>query len=266
MALLADKVAIITGAGHRQGIGAAIARAFAGAGAAVALTDLPAQAAELQALADELDAGPGRAVPVTLDVTDAVQIRAAVERVSERFGRVDILVNNAGIGSGAPGFLEQTASDFERTFAVNVLGMVQCAQAVLPQMRARRDGVIINIASVCGLRAVPAIPASYTGSKFAVVGISKAIALEFGGDNIRCNAICPGSVDTQMRRQALELLAAAEGLSREQAEAAENATIALGRPARPAEIAALALFLASPQAAYINGAAIPVDGGMNAGL
>jgi NAD(P)-dependent dehydrogenase (short-subunit alcohol dehydrogenase family) len=127
-------------------------------------------------------------------------------------------------------------------------------------------GVIVNVASLCGLRALPAIPPSYTASKFAVVGLTKAMALEFGSDNIRVNAVCPGSVDTQMRANAMELLAKEEGISPAEAEAAENAMISLGRPSSPSEVAAVVAFLCSDESKYLTGAAIPVDGGMTGGF
>jgi len=133
-------------------------------------------------------------------------------------------------------------------------------------MQEANEGVIVNVASLCGLRNIPPTPPCYTASKFAAIGMTKAIAQEFGPDNIRCNAVCPGSVDTQMRAVSMDLIAQQEGITMAEAEDAENATISLGRPADPAEIAAVVAFLCSPAAGYMTGAAIPVDGGMNFGL
>jgi 3-oxoacyl-[acyl-carrier protein] reductase len=241
------KVAIVTGAGHPRGIGAAIASRLSDDGVTVVTTDI--QGGDEQ-----------------VDVTDPEQINACVEKVIDRHGKIDILVNNAGVGVGSSQFLEQTAADFDLTFGVNVRGMMQFSQAVIPHMQKAKEGVIVNVASLCGLRNIPPTPPCYTASKFAAIGMTKAIAQEFGADNIRCNAICPGSVDTQMRAVAMDLIAKQEGITMVEAEDAENATISLGRPAAPAEVAAVVTFLCSPAATYLTGAAIPVDGGMNFGL
>jgi len=241
------KVAIVTGAGHARGIGAAIASRLSDDGVTVVTTDIQG--------GDE-----------HVDVTDAEQISACVRKVIDQHGKIDILVNNAGVGVGSSQFLEQTAADFELTFGVNVRGMMQFSQAVIPHMQVANEGVIVNIASLCGLRNIPPTPPCYTASKFAAIGMTKAIAQEFGPDNIRCNAVCPGSVDTQMRAVSMDLIAQQEGITIAEAEDAENATISLGRPADPAEIAAVVAFLCSPAGGYLTGAAIPVDGGMNFGL
>jgi 3-oxoacyl-[acyl-carrier protein] reductase len=232
---MTKKVAIVTGAAHPRGIGAAIAQRLRLNGVTVVTTDLS-------------DAD------MDVDVTNPAQIDRCVDSVIAEHGRIDILVNNAGVGVGSANFLEQ------------MKGMVRFSQSVIPYMQSQGGGIIVNIASLCGLRAIPAIPPAYTASKFAVVGLTKAMALEFGPDNIRVNAVCPGSVDTQMRTNVMELLAEEEGISVEEAEAAENATIALGRPSSPEEIAAVVAFMCSDDARYLSGAAIPVDGGMTGGF
>jgi 3-oxoacyl-[acyl-carrier protein] reductase len=241
------KVAIVTGAGHPRGIGAAIASRLSGDGVIVITTDIE---------------GGNEQV----DVTDPEQIDACVTKVISQYGKIDILVNNAGVGVGSASFLEQTSKDFDLSFDVNVRGMMLFSQAVIPHMQTASGGVIVNVASLCGLKAIPAMPPVYTSSKFAAVGMTKAIAQEFGPDNIRCNAVCPGSVDTQMRANAIDLLAREEGISVAEAERAENASITLGRPAQPEEVASLVTYLCSPAAAYLTGAAIPVDGGMYIGM
>jgi 3-oxoacyl-[acyl-carrier protein] reductase len=244
---MTEKVAIVTGAAHPRGIGAAIADQLRAVNVTVVTTDLSG-------------------ADMDVDVTDGSQIDRCIESVVAKHGQVDILVNNAGVGVGSANFLEQKAEELDLTFAVNVKGMVRFSQSVIPQMQTMGGGIIVNVASLCGLRAIPAIPPAYTASKFAVVGLTKAMALEFGPDNIRVNAVCPGSVDTQMRENVMELLAEEEGISVEEAEAAENATISLGRPSSPAEIAAVVAFLCSDEAQYLTGAAIPVDGGMTGGF
>lgn len=244
---MTEKVAIVTGAAHPRGIGAAIADQLRAVNVTVVTTDLSG-------------------ADMDVDVTDGAQIDRCIEFVVAKHGQVDILVNNAGVGVGSANFLEQKAEELDLTFAVNVKGMIRFSQSVIPQMQTIGGGIIVNVASLCGLRAIPAIPPAYTASKFAVVGLTKAMALEFGSDNIRVNAVCPGSVDTQMRENVMELLAEEEGISVEEAEAAENATISLGRPSSPAEIAAVVAFLCSDEAQYLTGAAIPVDGGMMGGF
>lgn len=244
---MAEKIAIVTGAAHPRGIGAAIANHLRDMNVTVITTDL---------------SGADRDV----DVTDGTQIDSCVRSVIDQYGQIDILVNNAGVGVGSANFLEQKAEEIDLTFSVNVKGMVRFSQSVIPYMQNAGSGVIVNVASLCGLRALPAIPPAYTASKFAVVGLTKAMALEFGAENIRVNAVCPGSVDTQMRASAMELLAKDEGISLEEAEAAENTAISLGRPSSPSEVAAVVAFLCSDDAQYLTGAAIPVDGGMTGGF
>lgn len=264
--MLSNQTAIVTGAGHPEGIGAAIARELASYGANVVVTDLQSSQENLDALAAEIETNGRSAVAICVDVTQAEQIQACVASTLDRYGSIDILANNAGVGVGSSNFLEQTETDFNLTFSVNVLGMMQFAQAVIPTMQVQQSGAIINTASLCGLRNIPPTPPCYTASKFAVIGITKAIAQEFGPDNIRCNAVCPGSIDTQMRSTMMSMIAKEQGMTLEQAEAEENATISLGRPAKPQEVATVVAFLAGTQATYLTGAAIPVDGGMTFGL
>ena len=241
------KVAIVTGAGHPDGIGAASARALRDQGYEVITFDLE---------------GADHAV----DVTDAQQVAKAIQAVAADFGHLDALLNNAGVRLGSANLLAQTSEDLDLTLAVNVKGLVNCCQAAIPHMLQTGGGAIVNVASLCGLRALPAIPHAYTASKFAVVGLTKSMALEFGSSHIRINAVCPGSVDTQMRSKAISLLAELEGISLEDAEALETSTISLGSAATPSEVAAVVAFLCSENAAQITGAAIPVDGGMTGGF
>ena len=186
------KVAIVTGAGHPDGIGAASAKALRDQGYEVITFDLE---------------GADHAV----DVIDAQQVAKAIQAVAADFGHLDALVNNAGVGVGSANLLEQTSEDLDLTLAVNVKGLVNCCQAAIPHMLQTGGGAIVNVASLCGLRALPAIPHAYTASKFAVVGLTKSMALEFGPNHIRINAVCPGSVDTQMRSKAISLLASRKG-------------------------------------------------------
>lgn len=251
--LLLDKVAIVTGAGHPKGIGRAIADAFQREGATVVITDL--------AGAEGLEEAGG----IALDVTDPLQVDAAIKRVIDEHGRLDIVVNNAGVGMGSPDFLQLTDKDWELSLNVNVRGVANVCQAAIPHMQ-HRGGSIINVASLAGIGAMNSIPACYTASKFATVGLTKQIAAQFAKDQIRCNALCPGSVVTQMHASVLATLAEEHNISLEEAQALENSLIPLGRSAQPKEVADAAVYLASDLSAYVTGTTMPVAGGMSPGL
>ncbi|MGI9289208.1 MAG: SDR family NAD(P)-dependent oxidoreductase [Pseudomonadales bacterium] len=266
MSPLSNQIAIITGASHPKGMGFAIAKKLLDQGASVVVTDLPHAMDDLQARVVELESQGGRALAYAVDVTRSEDIQACVQEALSTFGRIDILVNNAGIGGGSSDFLDVSAKDFELAFNINVLGVAQLCQAVIPTMLKQESGVIVNVASLCGLGAIPDIPASYTASKFAAVGLAKAISLSYADKGIRCNTVCPGVVNTQMRDQLLERLAEQYDISIEEAERMENETIAMKRGAEPEEIAEAVSYLAGPSAKYITGVALPVAGGMAAGL
>ncbi len=251
--LLKEKVAIVTGAAHPKGIGRAIAEALAREGATVVITDL--------AGAEGLEEVNG----IPCDVTDPIQVDAAIKRVMDEHGQLDILVNNAGVGVGSGDFLELTEKDWSLSLNVNVCGVANMCQAAIPHMQ-EGGGAVINVASLAGLGAMESIPACYTASKFAAVGLTKALSLQFAGDGIRVNAICPGSVITQMHEQSLALIAEEHGVTLEEAQAIEDSHIPLGRSADPAEIASAAVFLASDLSSYVTGTAMPVAGGMAPGL
>lgn len=260
------QVAIVTGASSAKGMGFAIAKQLATEGKQLVLTDLASTQAELDARVTELAGNGATATAVDVDVTKEQDIKNCVQKALDKFGRIDILVNNAGIGGGQANFLENQAKDFSLAFNINVLGVAQFCQAVIPTMLAQSAGTIVNIASLCGLGAIEEIPAPYTASKFAAIGLTKAIALQYAEQNIRCNAVCPGVVNTQMRDQLLERLAKEHDMSLAQAEQMENNTIAMKRGAEPEEVASVVAFLTSPAAQYMTGVAIPVAGGLAAGL
>lgn len=257
---------IVTGAGHPQGIGAAAARRLAADGVRVVVCDLPETRDQLESLVNDVGADSGRAIPIAVDITKVEQIQACVAETLKVFGRLDVLFNNAGVGVGSPEYLETTRDAWDLSFAVNVMGTVDFCRAVLPVMRSGGGGVIINNASLAGLGAIAGMPACYTASKHAVVGLTKSIAQEFGADNIRCVAVCPGSIKTQMYDPVIEMHMRSNSCSREEAEAIEAAPIAMGYSADPAEVAEVVAFLASPAAGYLTGVALPVAGGMAQGL
>jgi NAD(P)-dependent dehydrogenase (short-subunit alcohol dehydrogenase family) len=251
---LSHKVALVTGAG--SGIGAAIAATFAEAGALVFVTDLDDRTA--RSTADRLIAQGGKAEALALDVRDEAACASVVERVHARAERVDILVNNAGIGHVGT-VLTTAGDDLDRLYGVNVRGTFNVTKAVLPAMIARRSGVIINMASAAGVVGLRDRLA-YAASKFAVVGMTKSMALDHALDGIRVNCICPGRVETPWVAQRIKEYPDPARAYQEMASSQ-----AIGRMGTPQEIAAAALYLASDEAAFITGAALNIDGGWTAG-
>lgn len=240
---LAGKVAVVTGAA--SGIGAAIAAAFAAKGARVALLDMNGDAAAAHAATL-----PGAAGAFACDVTDAASVAGAVHSVQAAFGAIDILVNSAGIVDLAPAE-DLGATAWNRTLAVNLTGSFLMAQAVGRVMiAAGKGGRIVNLASQAGSVAIEGHVA-YCASKFGIIGVTKTLALEWGRHGITVNSISPTVVLTDLGRKAWD------GPKGE----AMKAQIPTGRFAEPHEIASAAVFLASDEAAMINGADLLVDGG-----
>ena len=264
MESLEGTVAIVTGAAG--GIGTAITVALAEAGARVAVCDLASRRHDgLEPLANVISDKGGEAIAMAVDVSRRIDIETAVAATREAWGGIDILVNNAGTTAGTGPFLEIADADWQWSFLVNLKGPADFAQAVIPEMRRRGGGAIFNIASTAGLGASAGFGA-YTATKHGLVGLSKTIAAEFGRDGIRCNAICPGFVRTEMHLEATRRLAAEEGIGEAEMAARRYAGVPLGRAGEPDEIARLVVFLAGPGGAYITGTAIPVAGGHPIGL
>jgi 2-keto-3-deoxy-L-fuconate dehydrogenase len=251
---LTDKIALVTGAG--SGIGAAIAEAFAAAGARVFVTDRDEHTAH--ATRERVTRTGPPATAFVLDVRDEAQCNQCARAVLEQSGRLDILVNNAGVGH--VGTLLQTAGDdLDRLMAVNVRGVFNVTKAFLPSMLARRAGTIINMASIGGVIGIRDRLA-YCTSKFAVVGLTKSMALDHALDGVRINCICPGRVETPWVAERLRAYPDPEKARREM-----TATQAVGRMGRPEEVAAAAVYLASDESSFITGTAFMIDGGWSAG-
>jgi 2-keto-3-deoxy-L-fuconate dehydrogenase len=247
---LDGKVALVTGGG--SGIGEAIAHCFARQGAFVWVADNDGPKAAATSAA--IRAAGGNADHDCVDVSDP----AAVLRLAGRLPALDVLVNNAGIGH--VGSLRETASsDLDRLYSVNVRGAFNCCKAFVPAMLAARRGSVINMASIAGIVAVRDRLA-YTVSKFAVVGLTKSLALDHSSEGVRFNCICPGRVETPFVKGRL-----AEYPDPEKAYREMSSTQLNGRMARPEEIASAALFLAADESEMVTGSSLMVDGGWSAG-
>lgn len=251
---LDDKITLVTGAG--SGIGASIAEVFAQAGAFVFVTDRDETLGRTTVKAIQSQKGQAEFLP--LDVTSEEDCQRVAQTVLSSRLRLDVLVNNAGIGHVGT-VLQTTGADLDRLYAVNVRGVFNVTRAFLPDMLKRKAGNIINLASIGGVVGVRDRVA-YCATKFAVVGITKSMALDHALDGIRVNCICPGRVETPFVSARLKEYADPKKARREM-----SATQALGRMARPEEIAQAALYLAADESAFVTGTEFIIDGGFSAG-
>jgi NAD(P)-dependent dehydrogenase (short-subunit alcohol dehydrogenase family) len=250
---LTQKTAFVTGGG--SGIGAAIAETYGRAGARVFVADINEAAA--RATVERIRAERGQADAIVVDVRDETSCRTAASTVLAAVDHLDVLVNNAGIGH-VGSMVTTSGDDLDRLYAVNVRGVFNVTKAFLPGMLLRRAGVIVNMASIGGLVGIRDRVA-YCVSKFAVVGLTKAMALDHAKDGIRVNCICPGRVETPFVSARLKEYPDPEKAYREM-----TATQAVGRMGRPEEIAAAALYLASDEASFVTGSALSIDGAWSA--
>jgi 3-oxoacyl-[acyl-carrier protein] reductase len=246
LGILADRIAIVTGAA--KGIGEAIALEFAREGAAVALVDLNKDRAVQ--VAEQIQRSGTRALAVQADVSDEGSVENMVSIVAEAFGRVDILVNNAGI---YPRYVwhEMTSEQWDLIQAVNLKSLFLCSRAVFPHLKRKRAGKIINLSSVTFWLGKPRNLVHYIASKGGVVGFTRALAHDIGEFNIQVNAIAPGAVETEEEKR----------VATPEMVASIVAEQCLGRRVLPRDIARTAVFLASPDSDMITGQTINVDGG-----
>lgn len=243
---LKGRVALVCGAA--SGIGSAVVERFADEGAVIVACGVPTPASG------------GRALDLCCDVTQAAQVHDVVAATLARHGSIDVLVNAAGIvASDSAASIDDEV--WCRLHDVNLGGAMRTLRAVLPAMQDQGRGSIVQIASVAAFNA-GAASASYASSKAGVVALCRSAAQAHGPQGVRVNVVCPGWVDTPMAAREMDELARSLGISAEAACASTVARIALGRMARPEEIAAACLFLASDDASFVNGAALVVDGGM----
>jgi NAD(P)-dependent dehydrogenase (short-subunit alcohol dehydrogenase family) len=252
---LANKVALITGAG--SGMGKAAALLFASEGAAVAAVDVN-EAAALE-VAKEITGRGGKAFGMRADVANPADAEAMVEETVKRFGKLNVLYNNAGIEGEANLTARYSVEGFDHVIGINLRGVFLGMKYAIPHMIKAGGGSIINTSSTAGYAGTKG-GCAYVAAKHGVIGLTKTAALEYGRRNIRVNAICPGPIATPL----LERIAAYQK-KKEVTVESMAANSPMGRPGAPEEIARVALFLASDEASYANGAAFAIDGGMLAG-
>lgn len=250
MSRLEGKVAVITGG--TGGIGKVTAERFLKEGAKVVLVDLMEDA--LSEARDSLSPF-GEVLTVQADVTQESEVKNYVDKTMEAYGKIDVFFNNAGIEGKVAPVQDQKVEDLDKVLAVNVRGVFLGLKYVVPVMKEQGSGSIINMSSVAGLEGSPGVT-PYIASKHAVVGLTKATALEVAGDNVRVNSVHPSPVNTRMMRS-LE-----EGMETDEAALAK--TIPLGRYGESEDIANLVLFLSSDESSFITGVQYRVDGGMGA--
>jgi NAD(P)-dependent dehydrogenase (short-subunit alcohol dehydrogenase family) len=259
---LTGRVAIVTGAA--SGIGRAFAFSLADAGAHVVCADRDAQGGETVSQAIRDKGQSARAV--CADVTTETQVSDLAAAAADWHGRIDILVNNAGISTNPSRTHEFSVADFDRLIAINLRGVFLCTRAVLPTMLTRHAGSIINISSIIGMGGYypgfPAVGVNYAASKAAVLGLTRQVAMEYAGDNIRCNAIAPGwHRGTALAAERIGRITP-EDLTRFQTRI--EADVPMGRRADPEELCGLLLYLASDSSAYVTGQTFAHDGGWTA--
>ena len=246
MPSLKEQVAIITGAG--SGIGRGGALRFAAEGAHVIVVDIKAA----ETVADEVRRGGGDAIGTEVDVADSAAVDAMVQQVIDKFGRIDILWSNAGVQVNKP--VETTTdAEFDRVMKVNFGGFFHCVRAVVPHMIRQRSGSILSTSSIDGVIGEKNI-AVYSGSKGAILAMTRAMTADYAQHGIRVNSICPGWIDTPINDPFF--------LNDPAAKAQATSYQPIGRLGTPADIAGVAVFLCSADAGFVTGATIVVDGGI----
>jgi NAD(P)-dependent dehydrogenase (short-subunit alcohol dehydrogenase family) len=270
---LRGKVAVITGAGRKAGLGAAMALRLAEEGCRIVISDLAhtkggeslatgiAESDEMEAIASEIRAMGTDAITAHCDMREALQVQALIQRATATFGQIDILINNAGIGYLMKPILEMDVEEWDAVLSVNLRGVFLASKYAADAMvKVGSGGRIINIASQAAKSGFP-FAAAYCASKHGLVGLTRVCAIEWGKYGINVNAICPNHVTTGLGAWQNEFFAKALGLTLEQYLNAMKSRIPLGRPGLQSDTANAAAFLASEQSVYVTGEAINVSGG-----
>jgi NAD(P)-dependent dehydrogenase (short-subunit alcohol dehydrogenase family) len=253
MCRLNGKVAIVTG-GAGPGIGHGISRVLARRGAFVAILEIDLESAEI--VRGGIEKTGGQAAVFGCDVSQATQVQSVIERIAQERGRLDVLVNSAGIGLIQP-VADATEEEFDRLVAIDLRGMWLCCKSAIPYMQRQRCGSIINIASVHSRATMPMF-GLYAAVKAGVVGLTRGIAVQYGPDNLRANAVCPGLVDgIQTRQIVAKITGDVDGWLDEYVRRHQ----AIPQLIRPEDVGTLVAFLASDEARSITGAEIPIDAG-----
>lgn len=248
MKRLEGKVAVVTGG--NAGIGEAIAKRFADEGASVVITGRRQQ--ELDHVVNVIRLHKGTVLGVTGSVTDEAHVQDVIRRTLDSFGKIDVLVNNAGIGAFGKRLHETDDTTWANVIDVNITGVFRMTRAVIPQMMKQGRGAIINVSSIASLVGLSGL-AAYTASKGALDAFTRAVAVEYAQDGIRCTVVNPGLIETPM---AASLMANPDMLQ------SILAQYAIRRPGKPEEVANLILYLASDEATWVTGTTFPIDGGM----
>lgn len=251
-ASMADKIALVTGGG--SGLGHAAALAFARRGAHVVVADISNERA--QAVAAEITKDDGAATPIQCDVRDASAIKAMFALIMEKYGRLDFAFNNAGIGGPVVPLLEYPENEWHNLLSTNLTSIFLCMQQELEIMLKQGEGSIVNCASVSGMVGMPGLSA-YCATKHAILGLTKAAALDYATSNVRINAVCPGTIHTPAVDNFVEANPDTAPAFIKQMEDAQP----IGRLGRPAEIGEAVAWLCSPAASFMLGQGLVVDGG-----
>lgn len=261
--ILKDKVAVVTGAGLLTGIGYATVVKLASMGATVVATDIEITPQLKRAIKTEFPKNSILALKV--DVSKQKEIERCIDEVSCAYGGIDILINNAGTTVGSGDFLKIKPTDWLQSFSINSIGPGIFMQSVIPIMQARGGGVIVNNASTAGLGCEAGFGV-YSAAKHALIALTKTVAAEFGVDNIRCNAVCPGYTSTDMHELVNTRLALEQNRDIADVRKDRYSAVSLKRAGTAAEIAETIAFLASPASSYVTGVAVAVSGGTAVGL
>lgn len=249
--MFSGKTVLVTGGG--SGIGAATAKAFAAQGASIAVGDINLAAAER--VTRQITDDGGTAIAIHVDVASTDSVETMVSALKERFGRLDVAVNNAGIGGSDELLADVPEAHFDRVLSVNLKGVWQCMRHEIPLMLHGGGGAIINMSSALGLVAA-ANSSEYIATKHGVIGLTKAAAIEYSAQGIRINAVCPGVIETPLIQSRMDVDASIR--------ARLVARHPIGRLGRAEEIADAIIWLASPRSGFVNGVALPIDGGWTA--